>query len=475
MYNTHFKSKIPRFNAKIKATFNYLDKLLIIFKNLKNMKHLHKTQEYLNTNYNFRYNEITSKIEFATLETNQFTEMTDRDFNSILVALAKEKISISQNDLRIIINSDLTVSYNPIKEYFKSLPEIKGTENIKRLFATLKTHDDEFFEWAFTKWLVAWVACMLEDTVNQQCIILAGTQGIGKSTWVEYLVPKELKPYYYGGNIKLGNKDTLGLLSEKCLINLDELASMTYSNVTELKELVTKGNITFRRPYGQNTQIFPRRASFIGSVNGTEFLYDLTGNRRFLSFEATYFENKGRHDVDMNLVLAEIYNLYKNDFQYWFDDKDQQLIERNNERFLVQTYEEASLRAKFAPIPFKQYNSVLYVAMKLVEIREKEHQYRFLERKERVEKELLELDNPSWLRIDDIVERCMKRGHVKGKGDLIKFGRLLNKMGFQSKRDKKGTLYQVYNIDVRNILRDTDVDQKEFLYWYNRRIMDHEM
>ncbi|POR19700.1 hypothetical protein BWK58_14295 [Flavobacterium columnare] len=320
-----------------------------------------------------------------------------------------------------------------------------GNENIKKLLKTIDTHDNDFFEWAFTKWLVAWVACMVEDNaINQQCVILAGNQGIGKSTWVEKLIPKELMPYYFAGNIRLGNKDTLGFLSEKCLINLDELANMTYSNVAELKELVTKSKISFRKAYAQYTDNFTRRASFIGSVNGTEFLYDLTGNRRFLSFEVSRFENYGNHNVDMNLVLAEVYSRFKSGFQYWFDANDQKRVEKNNENFRVISPEEVKILELFSCTPLEENVIDGLKEESLNNIRKHifESASDFNNRKKKMEEQIISLKYPKSKLTLELYQLTAKK--TPTQGELVKFGKILTKNGFKRKRANNGTLYEVY-------------------------------
>lgn len=408
------------------------------------MKKLNDKIEFLRSNYNFRYNEVNSKVEFKLLTEEDYKPLEDRNLNSIFIQMAQNGIESGVNELRIIINSNLMPIYHPFTEYFNNLPKLKGTENIDKLIATVNTHDDEFFKWSFTKWIVAWVACMIDnEIINHQCVILSGLQGIGKSTWVENLIPNELIPYYYAGNIKLGNKDTLGLLSDKCLINLDELASMTYSNVTELKELVTKSNITYRKPYGYFTETFIRRASFIGSVNGTEFLYDLTGNRRFLSFEVNSFENYGNHNVDMNLVLAEAYNLYKDGFQYWFDAEDQERVEKNNESFIVLSYEEIQLLKHYAPKSYEELCPLSYHIDLFPQQGRKESNGHYSLRRAAIHKILDECNEPKYMRVSELYKKIASKKGIS-QGDLVKFGKILNKNGFERRRTRFGAEYKVY-------------------------------
>lgn len=418
------------------------------------MQQIDLFKNYLNNHYNFRFNEINSNVEFKPISRSHFKYMTDRDLNSLLIEMNHHNCKIKSLDLETIIESDFVPIFNPIKDYFKSLPQMNGNENIKKLLKTIDTHDNDFFEWAFTKWLVAWVACMVEDNaINQQCVILAGNQGIGKSTWVEKLIPNDLMPYYYAGNIKLGNKDTLGFLSEKCLINLDELANMTYSNVAELKELVTKSKISFRKAYGKFTDNFIRRASFIGSVNGTEFLYDLTGNRRFLSFEVSRFENYGNHNVDMNLVLAEVYNLFKSGFQYWFDANDQKRVEKNNENFRVISPEEVKILELFSCTPLEDnvIESIKEEHLNSIGRNRFESANRISLRKEQVEEEINNLKNPKFKLPFELYQLITKR--TPTQGELVKFGKILTKIGFKRKRSSRGTLYEVYYLkpDLSNL------------------------
>jgi len=427
------------------------------------MKDILKIEASLNGKYDFRYNEVLGRVEYKLKDSNKFSLVDDRKLNTMYVEQARNGFRVTKEGIKNLLESEFSPLFNPFKVYFKQLPAIEGTANFESLCKTLKTHDDAFFKWAFKKWLVAWVACMIDPKItNHQCVILGGQQGIGKSEWLKRLVPKELgEEYNYAGDIKIGNKDTLAYLSSKCLINLDELATMTYKNVTALKELVTKSLIDFRKAYGHFNDSYIRRASFVGSVNGTEFLYDLTGNRRFLSFEVFEFENGGIHDVDMNKVLAEAYQLYKSGFQYWFDKDEQQIVEKNNERFMVLTIEEASLKAKFATKPIKEHDLLLYLDITIIPQREREAYMRYVFRKNEIEKMLGRHAYPAWLRTEEIYTKVMKRD-IHNKGELVRFGKLLNKYGFISRRRSNGTYYQVYDIDVRYILRRLEAELEEY-------------
>lgn len=145
-------------------------------------------------------------------------------------------------------------------------------------------------------------------------------QGLGKTTWIEKLMPKQLKEYIFSGTINPSNKDTLIHLAECMLINLDELENLNRSEIGSLKEIITKTHIRMRKAYGHNNENMPRRASFAGIVNTSQFLNDTTGSRRFLCFEVEHIEYT--RDIDINKVYSQALKLIKEGFRHWFNQEE---------------------------------------------------------------------------------------------------------------------------------------------------------
>lgn len=170
------------------------------------------------------------------------------------------------------------------------------------------TTKQELWRTCFKKWFVAMVACVLDEKqVNQTVIVFSGKQGLGKTTWIEKLMPNPLKEYIFSGTINPSNKDTLIHLAECMLINLDELENLNKTEIGTLKEIITKTHIRMRKAYGHNNENMPRRASFAGSVNTAQFLNDTTGSRRFLCFEVEHIEYT--HEIDINKVFSQALKL----------------------------------------------------------------------------------------------------------------------------------------------------------------------
>jgi len=315
---------------------------------------------FLTQRFTFRHNIVSGKLEFKINKGFSFTSPSGRpggawnvmnDFieNSMLRECLKGRIKTNLSSLRNLLYSDFCELFNPFEDYFFNLPTYdEKTDYITELANTITTTKQDLWQQCFKKWIVAMVGCVLDDKViNHTVIVFSGKQGLGKTTWVEKLVPKQLKEYLFSGTINPNNKDTLVQLSECMLINLDELENLNRSEIGSLKEIITKTQIRMRKAYGHNNETMPRRASFAGSVNTAQFLNDSTGSRRFLCFELEGI--KYQHDVDINLAFSQALFLFKSGFRYWFDQEEIKSITENNEQYQLHSPEEELLLTWFEP------------------------------------------------------------------------------------------------------------------------------
>lgn len=307
-------------------------------------------EKYLKDKYDFRYNVVLSKIEFKKKQNDFFVELNDYLENSLYRELGLNGFKIHKSTLSNILDSDFSKPYNPFTNYLNSLPKWDGvTDHMKNLAKTVSTHNDHLWAEFLKKWIIAAVASIADDNVvNHTAIILSGGQGIGKTTWLNNLCPNALKSYVFSGTINPNNKDTLSHLSECIFINMDELETMNRTEIGALKEIITKYSMRLRKPYGRHNQNFVRRASFMGSVNVMQFLNDPTGSRRFLCFDVSKIDYKTKIDID--LVFAQAYSLYKSGFKFYFDKDEIDMVNNNNEQFSIRTVEEEMLLTYFRPI-----------------------------------------------------------------------------------------------------------------------------
>lgn len=307
------------------------------------------TKEYLSYFYDFQFNELIQRLMWKKKTENKFKEVNDSDLSSLFIRLrSDEKIFIGYEDLRRVLDSDYVTRIHPLKRYYENLPDWDGHDYIKDLADTVTTGDDDKTNWqnCFKKWLIAVVACVLsEKEVNHTAIIFQGEQGIGKSRWILRLLPEELKDYLFTGSINPSDKDSKLAVVKNFIIDLDELETLNREEIGFLKSLMTQKEIQIRKPYGHYEEKFIRRSSFIGSVNKSEFLNDMTGSRRFLCFEVKNIE--ADHGIDVNKVFSQALQLYNNGEQYWFDKNEADEITKQNEKFTFRSMEEEKILDKY--------------------------------------------------------------------------------------------------------------------------------
>lgn len=305
---------------------------------------------YLDTRYTFRFNTVKGRPEYKEMEDTEFKALTDYKLNSIKRELALKKINTSAAALKETLISDFSPRIDPIKEYILNLPPWEGADYIKELCATVKTNNQAAFTDLFTRWMVGTIANALDDSTckNHLCLVITGEQGRYKTTWLENLCPKPLLPYLFTGKINPQHKDTQTFIAEFFLINIDDqLRQINKQDENELKNLITLNSVKYRRPYGHMIEEFPHKASFCASVNGNDFLTDITGSRRFLPFEAQEIDINKAQSINMDLVYAQAYQLYKESlagsYIYWITFEEIDTLHKRNEAFRLITIEEELL------------------------------------------------------------------------------------------------------------------------------------
>ena len=295
---------------------------------------------------NLRYDVISRKIIIDG------KEMTDRHFNSLLLACNMEAgRDISPQVFRAALMSDCVEEYNPITEYLNSLdltPYSTGNYDSPIDRAASMVHvsaspliadgadpsefsgnfggkspasPQELWRMCFRKWFVAMVASWIRpEVVNHQMIVLIGKQGIYKSTWLDALIPPQLTRYRCRqSSTDFGSKDEQLRCTEFCLINLDEFDRLRSTDLDQLKSLITSPDTNLRVPYGTNKERRVRIGSYCASGNKLQFLTDQTGNRRFLPFYVTDILSPFANPLPHDEMYAEAMWLISNtNFSYWF-------------------------------------------------------------------------------------------------------------------------------------------------------------
>ena len=133
--------------------------------------------------------------------TDQWQPISDRVVNSLWTEMSKLKPTRAP-DIYRVIESDFVPDYHPFRYYLDHLPPWDGQDYIIELSLSVSIRGGVekqmlFYEY-LKKWLVAMVAGWVDETVvNHVMLVLIGEQGSYKTTWFNYLLPPELKTYFY--------------------------------------------------------------------------------------------------------------------------------------------------------------------------------------------------------------------------------------------------------------------------------------
>ena len=296
-------------------------------------------EAFLTEHVKLRRNVITSRTEF--LDEVTWRPISDTKVNSLWKDMAKMK-RVNVQDIYRIIESDFVWEFHPFREYLDSLtpsPNGEGRDYIHELAETVRVkggdEEQELFYQYLKKWLVAMVAAWVDESVvNNVILVLIGEQGSYKTTWFNYLLPPELKQYFYTKtNSNRMTKDDLLTLAQYGLVCCEELDTMSPRDLNQLKAAVTMPSIDERAAYAHYHEHRKHIASFCGTGNNVQFLSDPTGNRRWLPFEIEQIRNPRDHPFSYEGIYAEAYRLYRSGFQFWFDQNEIRRLSRHNEHY----------------------------------------------------------------------------------------------------------------------------------------------
>ena len=108
-------------------------------------------------------------------------------------------------------------------------------------------------------------------------LILAGPQGIGKST----LLDKMSRGWFNDSIRTFEGKEASELLQGVWLVEVAELDAFRRTDIARIKQFLSLRADRYRAAYGRHVKELPRCCVFFGTCNEMEFLQDTTGNRRF--------------------------------------------------------------------------------------------------------------------------------------------------------------------------------------------------
>lgn len=170
--------------------------------------------------------------------------------------------------------------FHPVRNYLHSLK----WDGKPRLDTVLSTYfgaaENEYTRAIGVRWFISLGARVMRPGCQSDCtLILEGAQGRGKTSAYRALMHDPL--WYAESSAGVESKDFYENLRGIWLFGFDELDSLHRSSLTRVKTELTSVKDHYRRAYGHFTVDYPRQCGFCGTTNSSEYLNDLTGNRRF--------------------------------------------------------------------------------------------------------------------------------------------------------------------------------------------------
>lgn len=338
----------------------------------------------------------------------QWQPISDRIVNTLWSQMSSV-MRVNIQDVYRVIESDYVPAFNPFIEYLESLPEWHEGDHdyIADLAATVKIKGEQehiespeaaslkgtaqegtsqegtshegtaqeadfslfTFPYSLKKWLVGMVAGWIsEDVVNNVILVFIGEQGAYKTTWFNYLLPPQLKQYFYTKtNANRMTRDDLLTLAQYGLVCCEELDTMRPAELNQLKAAVTMPSIDERAAYAHFHEHRKHIASFCGTGNNVSFLSDPTGNRRWLPFEVESIVSPRDHPFCYEGIYSQALALYKSGFTFWFTKEEIQEQNRHNRKFETPRLEHELVDLYFRR-PLEHENSMFMTSSRVLQI-----------------------------------------------------------------------------------------------------------
>ena len=230
-----------------------------------------------------KHNLLTGSIEVSGLEEYGHGPAWSDLAEDWLTVHLQEKMGFSRTGtcgtlVRLIAHEN---RYHPIKNYLDGL-KWDGVARLDSWLIDLAGVTDD----AYTRAVSALPLIAAVRRVRQagakfdEMLVLVSEQGCFKSSALEALCPDR---NWFGDSLPFGGdpKQTIEATRNKWIVEYADLAGISKKDHDSMKAFLSRTHDAARMAYARNVTEVPRQWIVIGTINGTEFLSDPTGNRRY--------------------------------------------------------------------------------------------------------------------------------------------------------------------------------------------------
>lgn len=282
-----------------------------------------------------RYDVIRKKLQIGIPGASGCKDNEENSAMTQIISLAVlNKLSVGQIPAYVAAVGDRN-HFNPVADWIMSKPW-DGNDRRQDFYDTLVEREDfprNLKELLLYRWLLSAVAAALMPSGFRArgVLTLQGPQSIGKTGWVNALVPKST---FHNSVIKLdhhldaASKDSVINAFCHWIVEIGELDSSFKKDIARLKGFITSDRDKIRRPYARTVSEYQRRTVFCATVNDRCFLVDNTGNSRWWTIPVMSINYE--HGIDMQQVFAQLAVDFQKGESWWLTQEEERRLEEQN-------------------------------------------------------------------------------------------------------------------------------------------------
>ena len=250
---------------------------------------------------------------------------------------------------------------NPVEEFIRA-EKWDGVPRVDELLIRYLGAEDSELNRAMTrKWMAAAVARALKPgTKFDHVLMLAGTQGVGKSTFFATIGGEWFSDSF---NFATSDKDKYEAVTAAWILEIGELNGLKRVDAEAAKSFLTKTSDSFRPAYARKIETFQRHCVFAATTNEPNPLTGTDGNRRWWVVQVAGSGPVSKWLPELQQLTGQIWaealHIYEAGETLFLDEELERLIRERQEEFNV--VQEDDLRSQVielldTPLPSEFYN-----------------------------------------------------------------------------------------------------------------------
>lgn len=320
---------------------NWRNELVPVSFSYRNVMYLLETK-----GITIKYDELKKALVYAGTHKDGFSRNDlgamdeETAINYIRILCQKAGLNISQADCWAAVKSIGDIcKFNSVKDWLREArAAYNGEDMIGKLYGRLHLsagQNEALCKTLFRKWLISAARLAFNEGTRgaSGILILCGDQGIGKTRFVQSLVPF---PDWVKDGVAVdpAQKDDVLRVMKYWIVELGEIGqTLRREKRDRLKAFFTSPIDSIRLPYGRKTEEIPRTTAFIGTVNielDNGFLTDSTGSRRFWPISVDSIED-APEDFDLMQLWGQVMAAAETETEYLTRDELAAVLRQNIE------------------------------------------------------------------------------------------------------------------------------------------------